>query len=241
MLALKYAGGPKDSAIAGLLMSHGADSDLTSDEGTTTLMVAASNRNNIDIVRGLLDKGADPNQVNSAGKTALMAASGSEGNTAMVELLLNRGSDVNLADEDGMTALINAAWGRNNAATIRLLLERGANPDAKANNRWWDKDKFTALMWAASLPPTGGEVSNVEALLAAGVDLHARSEKGRTALMLAIRGGNIETAQALLRRDAKVDDEDMVAKTPLNYAEEYSASEVTRADMIRILKKAGAK
>jgi uncharacterized protein len=241
MLALKYAGEPKDRAIAGLLMSHGANPDLTSDEGTTTLMVAASDKNNIDMVRALLDKGADPNQVNNSGKTALMAASGSEGNTSMVELLLNRGADVNLADENGMTALINASWERNNAPTIRLLLERGANPNAKARNNHWDKDKITALMWTASLPQTGGEVPNVEALLDAGVDLHARSEKGRTALMLAIREGNIETTQALLRRGAKVDDEDMVAKTPLNYAEEYSGSEFTRADMIRILKKAGAK
>ncbi len=240
MLALSHAPALKGKAAATLLMSRGANPDLTSDEGVTTLMVAAADKNNIEIVRAVLDKGVDPNQVNNAGETALLVASGLAGNTPMVELLLNRGADPNLVAENGMTALINASW-VGDTATIRLLLERGANPNAKATSRReWGKDKFTALMWAAAYPLGDGEELKVEALLDAGVDLHARSEKGRTALMIAVGAGNIGRVKALLRRGAKVNDEDARAKTALNYAEEYEYQD-KREDLIRVLKKAGAK
>ena len=90
------------------------------------------------------------------------------------------------------------------------------------------------------LAAANGPVQNVGTLLDAGADLHAKDVKGRTALMLAVREGQIDTVQALLRRGARVNDEDANGKTTLNYAEE-DLKEQTRTDMIRILKKAGAK
>jgi ankyrin repeat protein len=118
---------------------------------------------------------------------------------------------------------------------VRLLLERGANPNAKTKIGWRNEE-YTALTWAAEKRFT----DIVEALLDGGAHVNAKSAKGKTALMVAVDYGSLETVQALLRRGAKVNDEDAVAKTVLNYAEAYP-QEPTRTDMIRVLKKAGAK
>ena len=58
--------------------------------------------------------------------------------------------------------------------------------------------------------------------------------------MLAVQEGQINEVQALLRRGAKVNDEDAIGKTVLNYAEEDLEGQ-EKMDMMRILKKAGAK
>lgn len=238
MYALSDVDSPNRMAVVNLLLTRGANPNLAGEGGMTTLMVAARFRD-IDTVRNLLDRGMDPNLADNDGDTALMEAAlkdqwrgkvSSRNITEIVRLLLDRGADPNSANKYGNTALAKAAL-TNNMEAVRLLLERGANPNAKSKT-----EDETALMWAAEKRFT----DIVEALLGAGADLNAKSAKGKTALMVAVQYGSLETVQALLRRGAKVDDEDAVAKTVLNYAEEYP-QEPTRADMIRVLKKAGAK
>jgi ankyrin repeat protein len=238
MYALSDVDSPNRMDVVNLLLARGANPNLAGEDGMTTLMVAARFRD-IDMVRNLLDRGMDPNQADNDGGTALMEAAlkdqyrrqvSSRNITEIVRLLLDRGANPNLADKYGNTALTKAAL-TNNMEAVRLLLERGANPNAKSKT-----ENETALMWAAEKRFT----DIVEALLDAGADLNAKSTKGKTALMVAVQYGSLDTVQALLRRGAKVDDEDAVAKTVLNYAEGYP-QEPTRTDMIRVLKKAGAK
>jgi ankyrin repeat protein len=234
MFALLNVDSPKRMDVVNLLLARGADLRLASEDGITTLMVAASLKD-VHMVRHFLDKGLPLNFVANDGSTALMAAAERDENIEVVRLLLDRGADPDLASKDGTTALIAAARS-DNIDVVRLLLERGVEPNAKSKTPQWRGDEFTALMWAADI----GLTRIVEALLDSGADLNVKSVKGKTALMLAVRNGSIETVQALLRKGAKVNDEDAVAKTVLNYAEEYP-QEPTRADMIRVLKKAGAK
>lgn len=235
MFALSDVDSPHRMAVVNLLLARGADPNLASEDGVTSLMVAAEFKD-INMMRNLLDRGMDPNRADNKGETALMNAAGSEDNIEAVRLLLDRGADPNLADKSGKTALISASISINNVDTIRLLLEKGANPNAKDKNSWWAEDEFTALMWAILLRRT----ENMEALLDAGVDLHIKSKKGTTALVLAVREGRIEVVQALLRRGVKANDEDAIGKTVLNYAEDHLEGQM-QTDMIRILKKAGAK
>jgi uncharacterized protein len=185
----------------------------------------------------LLARGADPNLASDDGTTALMVAS-AMGDVDLVRDLLDRGMDPNRHDKTGETALISAAGSSSQEApaTLRLLLTRGADLKAKVTKRMWDGDAFTALMWAAAL----GLTSNIETLLDAGANLHVKTEKGRTALMWAVKQGQVEAVQLLLRRGARVNDEDEIGKTVLNYTEDLQQGQ-TQTDMIRILKKAGAK
>lgn len=198
--------------------------------GWTALMMAAREAERKAMLDMLLARGADPSLANNDGKTALLIALEYRGGIDTIRALLDKGADPNAKDNNGSTAVMRAAGERGGVEFLRPLLEKHAGVNAKNN------DGSTALMWAA----VRGHVDNVEALLDAGADINAKNIKSRTALMLAVREGQIETVQALLRRGARVNDEDANGKTTLNYAEE-DLKEQTRTDMIRILKKAGAK
>jgi ankyrin repeat protein len=63
-----------------------------------------------------------------------------------------------------------------------------------------------------------GDLPRVEALLAQGVDVKARDDKGRTALMAACRNNELEVAKILLVRGADLNASDVTGATALNEA-----------------------
>jgi len=98
-----------DLVLMRLLLEHGADPTLITDDGTTPLMVASgigwvegvtyewSRDANAEAVKMLLDLGADPNARNSEGRTALMGAA-HKGRNEIVQTLVDHGADLNAHD-----------------------------------------------------------------------------------------------------------------------------------------------
>jgi ankyrin repeat protein len=98
-----------DVPLMKLLLEHGADPKLHTDDGTTPLMVAAgigwvegvtyewSRDANLETVKMLLDLGVDVNAHNSEGRTALMGAA-HKGRNEIVQLLVDRGADLDAHD-----------------------------------------------------------------------------------------------------------------------------------------------
>jgi ankyrin repeat protein len=99
------------------LLSAGADLKLTSDDGTTPLMVAAGlgrctfnpnikrgarSRGAEEAVTVLLDAGADINAVNEADFTALHGAA-FRGLNEVIKILVDRGANINSRDYRGRT------------------------------------------------------------------------------------------------------------------------------------------
>lgn len=80
-----------------------------------------------------------------------------------------------------------------------------------------------------------GDVMETKALLARGVGLGARDERGRTALMAATHGNRIEVAALLIAVGADVNARDDLKDTPYLYA----AAE-GRLEILRLTLKAGA-
>ncbi len=114
------ASGRADGALAVLknLLAAGADPRLTTDDGTTPLMVAAGlgrstfqpglqrgrrSQTAEDAVTLLLDAGADVNAVNEADFTALHGAA-FRGLDEVIEILVKRGANINARDFRGRTA-----------------------------------------------------------------------------------------------------------------------------------------
>jgi len=100
------------------LLAAGADLTLTSDDGTTPLMVAAGlgrctfnpnikrgarSRSGEEAVTMLLDAGADINAVNEADFTALHGAA-FRGLNEIIKILVDRGANLNARDYKGRTA-----------------------------------------------------------------------------------------------------------------------------------------
>jgi ankyrin repeat protein len=111
-------------------------------QGATPL-VLASEVNNLDVIRALVEAGADPNIPTEQGTTALMMSAGAgtdvqrarepEERAVAVEtarFLVDHGADVNAAGQFGWTALHAAAYqGLND--DIEYLVSKGAKIDQK--------------------------------------------------------------------------------------------------------------
>jgi uncharacterized protein len=116
-------------------------------EGATPFLLAAD-REDVELMRVLLELGADPMLSNFTNTTPLMAAAGL-GTTEPLEeageepeaveavkLLVDLGANVNGVDNNGDTPMHGAAYG-NYPLVVKLLAERGADPQI-----WKERNKF---------------------------------------------------------------------------------------------------
>ena len=217
--------------VVELLLKRGASPDPTTTNGTTTLMFAAYPSEDAGIVQALLNHGANVNSRNNSGNTALMFAiryNPSHPNMDVVKELIAKGTNVNATNLEGEAAIMYSVF---SADILGELIKSGADVNLHEKVKG-----STALMWAAG----DDKVASVEVLLGAGADIHAKNKFGRSALMLAVRENHPDTVRVLLKHGAKADDQDEDGKSVLNYAEENLKGQDS-IDMVRILKKAGAK
>lgn len=181
--ALHWAAHRSDLAATELLVRAGADVDRANQLGATPLWLASLNGDAV-IASKLLDAGADPNRALASGETPLMTAARS-GSVQTVTLLIDHGADVNAAERvRGQTALMWAVDQRH-APIVRTLLARGANVHARS------------AVWQ-QLENTAGNTNSAGDFL--------MSHGGSTAIVLAARQGDLETAAALLDAGANVND-----------------------------------
>lgn len=161
-----------------------------------TLLEAAVQSGDVEVVRLVLDAGADPNRSSyHNGSTVLMAAAG-ERKTAIVRLLLERGADARRGDSRGRTALITLFLDgdcykhREQLAPIaKALLDAGA--DANARDDTW---LTTPLLKAVEC----GSAEAVKLLLDKGANLEVRDDRGRTPLARAGEAGSADVLEVLL-------------------------------------------
>jgi ankyrin repeat protein len=105
-----------DITLMRLLLQHGADPNLKTNEGSNALMAAAgvnfvvgqtfthSNEEYLEAARLCLEKGNDVNAVNNQGITAMHGAT-NRGFDDMVKLLAGAGSKLDVADKQGRTPM----------------------------------------------------------------------------------------------------------------------------------------
>lgn len=186
----------------------------------TSLHIAAEYGSK-DVARLLVDRGADLKATDLGGKTPLhLAAAGRDTSVAM--LLLAHGANVNAADDDGDTPLIIAARASNrDASMIELLVSRGGNVNAK------NVDGETPLT-AATRMADGGGSPIVSYLLAHGADANAATDRGETALSIAIKGKKNAIVQVLRANGVKL------SEVP-SYAELEQATDAGDAVKLREL------
>jgi ankyrin repeat protein len=148
------------------------------------------------------------------------------GNREAVKALLKDGADVNTTQADGMTALHWAAQ-KGDVELAKVLLYASAN--LKATTRIGG---YTPLLIASK----NGDDAMIETLTASGADANATTSNGTTPLMLAAAAGKPAAVSALLAHGANVNAKETVkGETALTFAAAFG-----RADVIRVLTKAGA-
>jgi ankyrin repeat protein len=113
-----------DITVMRLLLSHGADPQITTADNTTALMLAAgmgwghgqnfewSESQTLEAVKLCVDLGIDVNAVSAestaitAGKLTALHAAAQKGSNATVEFLVSKGADLNAKDGKGRTPLV---------------------------------------------------------------------------------------------------------------------------------------
>lgn len=180
-----------------LLISKGADVNASEHKGQTALMWAAA-EGHVDVIDALIAAGADVKAQLSSGFTSLFFAI-REGQTAATLRLIEAGCDVNseMQTKQGLkfstgklriTPLLLAVE-NGHFELAQVLLEAGADPNAQPSGY----TALHAITWTrkpirgdGDPPPAGsGKYSSldmVRILVAAGADINARLEHGKSDL-----------------------------------------------------------
>ena len=196
--------------------------------------LVACEEGNLTKLKKLLADGADPNASRTSGATALAYAI--EGHHSdVVRILLDAKADPNRTSF-GLAPLFLAAEA-GDLESVKLLLKAGAKVDSRlaaVDEDMKPRNGDTPLIGAAS--PTGKAVV-VRELLAAGADVNAKADTGKTAVMQAVASENAEVLRAIL--EAKPDVKARMA-APEDIDVLTLAVGKSRADMVGMLIAAGA-
>ena len=150
------------------LLAAGADANA--DDGYSTALHLAVERNAPAIVQLLIESGAQLSTLNEYGWTPLRCAA-EEGREECARLLLAAGADA-CAGAASFSVLHKAA-GLKTSDLLRMLLSLGLDLEAR------DDGGQTPLFYAAQY----GCCENLRLLLEAGADVNARDHRGTTPLM----------------------------------------------------------
>jgi ankyrin repeat protein len=115
----------------------------------------------------------------------------SKGHVDVVRRLLaleSKNLYINTRDLDGNTAILRACLIPENHTIAELLIQAGSDIELR-------KDDWPPLFFAVH----AGATRNVQCLLQAGCNIHARGRDGKTALHLAATQGNLDIVQCLLQ------------------------------------------
>ncbi|MDZ7740150.1 MAG: ankyrin repeat domain-containing protein, partial [Bacteroidales bacterium] len=139
MWACTYSSRPKYAEVAKFLISEGADVIIAANDGTTAILEAAGNSE--EVTRLLMKEGADINAHRDDGRgiftSCIFGILMQKTDLAMAELILSKGGDVNEAATSGDVegwAPIHYAVSNGIENLVQFLVKNGANVNAKTKN-----------------------------------------------------------------------------------------------------------
>jgi len=199
----------------------------------TSLMQAARENPNSDVLQALIENGADIHAVTDHGRTVLMGAI-SNPNPDILRFLIDKGADANAVGRDGETLLMQAASVHNvNSDVLRILIENGADVNARGVTENI-LVSGTPLMRAALFNSNPGIL---QLLIENGADINIVDAKERTLLMHAAwMNSNPDVLRFLIEKGADVNAVDRYGITPLMLA----VNSRSNLDFARLLIEHGA-
>lgn len=161
----------------------------------------ASFKENIDLLKILIEKGWNPNYFDANLNNALIIAA-AEGHKHIVRYLLSQKVQINFKNKKGYTAL-HFAVNDCNHRIVKLLLDSGTDVNAQ------DNDKNTPLSIAAFK----GDINSTKLLLKTHINVHLKNKQGYDARSIAIISKN--NAIAKLIEEKIVNDKNNVNLPPI--------------------------
>ncbi|KAI1416701.1 putative ankyrin repeat protein [Hypoxylon sp. FL1857] len=247
-----------------VLLDNGADPNVRCKSGSA--LSEAVERNDIDIVRMLLEKNADLNHPDDDEATLLMRAV-QTGNTDLVSLLIQHGAKVDLAEDsdDICKTPLSLAASLGNMEMVNLLLDKradvnfcGAGSDSPlfsalytnkpdiakifidrgADVHWAAEDGWGPLHAAYRIPGV------IPELLKRGADVNKPCKHG-TVTMMAARYGFWETIEALIKHgdpkpDLEIVYDNQTVKDNIGFTALLIACKQKYSKCVKVLLDAGA-
>lgn len=189
---LMIASDDGDLYVVNRLIKHGARVDEIDHDKRTALFqaVKSGHENVFDL---LIESGADITRLRKGGASVMTEAAIS-GCVGIAKKLFKLGFDVNQLDNYGRTPIFYAA-GQDHLEMLQFLIRSGSNVNAQ--NR------------GDRIPLINSQINCIRALIEAGADINAQGVEGVTALIKAVKHGDIEKVRLLieLKADPFIKDE----------------------------------
>jgi ankyrin repeat protein len=218
--------------LAAMLVERGADPNVADQTGRTALYAAVD----MHTLPPMFSRPAPrpSGQLDALALAARLLSGGADPDLALSRPLLPRHhnpGDRSLGE--GSTPFMRAAQAAD-MAMMRLLVDGGADP------RLTQKNGTTALMLAASGRPAGedeesgvpeqsGAAQAIDFCLDAGLDIHAVSGSGDTALHRAVANGAVPAVRRLLERGANPHARNAKGESPLVMADGVRSTDARSA------------
>lgn len=191
-------------------VKNGADVNAIHPVNDQSLLMLATRREDLDMMKFAVKYGANIDLKNSDGRTALMYAMPKKQEIAT--WLIENGADINAQTYDGRYVLDWAAlFGRDDQ--IKMLLDR--------------KAKFSDQALLSSV--VNGHTRSVKLLLKAGANVHAENARGKKMLVIAAKGEFVSMINELLKYEHDTQTIHQALQTAIKYG---------CIQTIRVLKKA---
>jgi ankyrin repeat protein len=194
--ALQIAVSRRFPDIVGLLLSHGADVNVSHQEGDDHVLHI--------VTSGYLRRESEDIET--------------------IKVLLRYGADVDVSNNEGQTAL-HTECANGGVKIVALLLLNGANPNAEDLDRFTPLHMATYFLYAAFCNRKGS-FEIIQTLLRYGADVNARTITGDTALHNSVRWNFLRTCKLLLEHGADVNARDGMGTTPLHQAARFARPSV---------------
>ena len=213
----------EDAELVKLVLDKGAEVNAGSrawvggNPVNLAVMQILRDREDVSVLKVLLEHGGDPNVYNTRGLTPLHEAA-LIGQSKTVALLLKYGADTSLLTKITGPANINGHLGR--AVTALALAQRSANPEVL--RLLTEATKNISAVDAA----TTGNADVLKKHLAEGFPAESKDDQGTPFLTLAAASGNDECVSALLAAGAKPNVMAAYQRTPLSVAASYGRIEI---------------
>ncbi|WP_439585043.1 ankyrin repeat domain-containing protein [Dyadobacter bucti] len=185
----------KQYAVVEAALKKGTDVE-TKDENSKSLLLIATEANDLEMARLLTAHGADVNRQDNRLDSPFLLA-GASGQTEFVKLFLSKGARFDVFNRYNGTALIPACE-RGHVEVVRILTTTKGFPIDHVNRLGW-----TALMEAVVLGNGGKKhIEIVELLIGAGCNINIPDKDGVSALQHA-RSRNLTDIAKLLEKAAR--------------------------------------
>ena len=230
---LHQAAANRHSDIVQLLISHGADVNLISQELTALNLAVAEESLDLETVKILLKNGANPN-IFADGRAPIHMITSNEYNLNLdiLQELLKYGAKVNVVDAGGNSPLSHICGKSQNIEAISLLIQYGGDVNLKVlqgDSLLHYVSQFTNLQAMNLLLTHGADANSFNYVKTSPMhELALNNEKENTEVIT-------KSINLLAKYEANCDAQDMVGKTPLHYA-----VKIGNVEIVNCLKKINA-